>query len=410
MSLHWPKRCLRLILLPSLSLIAAACQSVPDSPLYAPSSSKMSFDYAGDEPFEAYVRQASELINTERVFLAENEQDKATEFERVKPFEQALPATCPVPVPHGVLLLHGVLDTPFAMRDIAAALAERCIASRAILLPGHGTRPGDMLGIHWRDWVAAAQYGVRSLKREHESVSMIGFSLGGLISLHTAAMRSDVHRIVALSPALHVGYPYLVWHAQWLRHFVDWMDRDPFRLSVRYSATSTNGVAQIYALSKEVQSLIKSNGLATPALVIQSQDEITIDPIENRNFMQEYMPSPHHLIEYGANTIGLQNSELRKSFYPEEHVLNFSHVTLPYRPDNPVFGRKGSHKECGENIGLVDAREAEQCIANAVNWKGEVGSAKEDKYRPVQRLTFNPDFDAMIESIVNWITVPVAKQ
>jgi hypothetical protein len=43
------------------------------------------------------------------------------------------------------LLLHDLGGTPYAMRDLGRALVEHCYLVRAILLPGHGTVPGDLL-------------------------------------------------------------------------------------------------------------------------------------------------------------------------------------------------------------------------------------------------------------------------
>ena len=41
------------------------------------------------------------------------------------------------------LLIHDLGGTPYEMRDVARAFAEACYLVRAILLPGHGTVPGD---------------------------------------------------------------------------------------------------------------------------------------------------------------------------------------------------------------------------------------------------------------------------
>ncbi len=381
------------------------CKSVPESPLYHASGQHFDFDYESEASFEDYVSRSTDYIVLSRVFLSTDSVERTVELERVKPFRQPLPKRCGATVPNGVLLLHGILDTPFAMRDIAAALAERCIASRAILLPGHGTRPYDLAHVRWPEWSAAADFGFRSLLREHARVSIIGFSLGGLIGLHTASRRPDVHRVIALSPALNVSYPHLIWHTQWLRYFVDWLDKDPFRVSVRYPSSSTNGIAEVYRLSREVRKLIADKQLRTPTLIIQSQDEISIDPSENRNFMSKNMPFPHRLIEYGSSSgaESLPNGVVRESYFPNEKVFNFSHVTLPYHSLNPIFGAHGTHKECGEHIGIVKVDEARKCTANASNWKGEVGSSAPDAFRPVQRLTYNPDFDQMINDMVEWV-------
>ena len=47
------------------------------------------------------------------------------------------------------LLLHDLGGTPYEMRDIARAFAADCYLVRAVLLPGHGTVPGDLLEIDY---------------------------------------------------------------------------------------------------------------------------------------------------------------------------------------------------------------------------------------------------------------------
>lgn len=382
--------------------IIGSCASAPDSPLFRDSGTKLDFPYESELPFLSYLELTREYVLKNRVFLASNAEGKALELDRVVPFEQKLPEHCSDLKEHAALLLHGVLDTAFAMRDIALALSQNCIASRAMLLPGHGTRPAQMVRVTHEQWVAAANYGLNSLKNDYEKVSIIGFSLGGLISLFTASNRRDVHRVIALSPALNVAYPALAWNTKWMRLFSDWIDIDPFVLPVRYSATSTNSIAEIYELSRLTQASLQQNGLEAPALMIQSRDEITIDPVANRDFFRQHMSDKHHLIEYGNGEAEAPRHTIRSSYFPEQKIFNFSHVTLPYSPENDVFGINGSHRECGLNIGIVDKELARVCMTNKENWKGEIGSAPE-KYQPIQRLTFNPDFHRMSKDIVKWI-------
>src|SRR4051794_18908145 len=52
----------------------------------------------------------------------------------------------------GILLIHGLFDSPFMMRDIARHFLSRGFLVRTILLPGHGTVPGDLLNIERSEW------------------------------------------------------------------------------------------------------------------------------------------------------------------------------------------------------------------------------------------------------------------
>ena len=57
--------------------------------------------------------------------------------------------------------------------------ATRCFLVLTMLLPGHGTRPGDLLDVTRGDWLGAARFGLATLKADAG-----GFSLGGLPALH----------------------------------------------------------------------------------------------------------------------------------------------------------------------------------------------------------------------------------
>ena len=49
----------------------------------------------------------------------------------------------------GILLILGLYDSPYVMKDLERLFNENCFYTRSILLPGQGTRPGDMLYISY---------------------------------------------------------------------------------------------------------------------------------------------------------------------------------------------------------------------------------------------------------------------
>src|SRR5690348_2719348 len=57
----------------------------------------------------------------------------------------------------GVLLLHGLLDSPFVMKDIGNYFQSQGMLVRALVLPGHGTVPGALLNVSYHDWLAAVE-------------------------------------------------------------------------------------------------------------------------------------------------------------------------------------------------------------------------------------------------------------
>ena len=93
--------------------------------------------------------------------------DKIAEMDKIvdgnAPFELKPPAGCPSghgkPYRRGILLTHGLTDSPYSMRALGSFFQKNCFRVMAILLPGHGTQPGDLLDIHWQEWAKAEAYG-----------------------------------------------------------------------------------------------------------------------------------------------------------------------------------------------------------------------------------------------------------
>ena len=87
------------------------------------------------------------------------------------------------------------------MRDLADAFAARCFLVRTMLLPGHGTRPDDLLDVTRGDWLGAARFGLATLKADAGAVFAGGFSLGGLLALHTVLADPALRGAFLFSPA-----------------------------------------------------------------------------------------------------------------------------------------------------------------------------------------------------------------
>ena len=66
----------------------------------------------------------------------------------------------------GVLLTHGLTDSPYFMRHLAEIFQEDGFRVMAVLLPGHGTQPGDLLEVTWQEWAKAVAYGTDRLAEE----------------------------------------------------------------------------------------------------------------------------------------------------------------------------------------------------------------------------------------------------
>jgi carboxylesterase len=113
------------------------------------------------------------------------------------------------------LLLHGLTGTPVDMRYLGDALAAEGYTVSVPLLPGRGTRPSDMFGLSWEDWMGSALSAYDDLARDHEEVIVGGLSAGATMALDIALRRKPTALLLcatALGMANPVAYlaPY-VW-------------------------------------------------------------------------------------------------------------------------------------------------------------------------------------------------------
>ncbi|MDF2530131.1 MAG: hypothetical protein K0Q57_1011, partial [Gammaproteobacteria bacterium] len=103
-----------------------------------------------------------------------------------------------------VLLIHGFIASPYVMRAIGQYFAEKGFLVRAILLPGHGSSPGELLNSKLEHWQQAVNYGIESLLTEAEEVHLCGFSLGGTLA-DLASYRYHIKSLIKLAPAYGIS-------------------------------------------------------------------------------------------------------------------------------------------------------------------------------------------------------------
>ncbi len=65
----------------------------------------------------------------------------------------------------GVVLLHGLTDSPYSVRHLAENYQKHGFVAVAPRLPGHGTAPGALTDVDWEAWLAATRLAVREATR-----------------------------------------------------------------------------------------------------------------------------------------------------------------------------------------------------------------------------------------------------
>ena len=92
----------------------------------------------------------------------------------------------------GVLLLHGMSDSPYSLRALAEALAPRGYRVIGLRMPGHGTAPSGLKRISVPDMTAAVRLAMDHLsaKLGEKPIHVVGYSTGASLASHSAATPS----------------------------------------------------------------------------------------------------------------------------------------------------------------------------------------------------------------------------
>ncbi len=88
----------------------------------------------------------------------------------------------PEQIKGGVLLLHGLSDSPYSLRLIGKLLHAKGFYVLGLRLPGHGTIPAALTRVQREDWQAATRLGARHVREKigyEQPFFMAGYSNGG---------------------------------------------------------------------------------------------------------------------------------------------------------------------------------------------------------------------------------------
>ena len=99
----------------------------------------------------------------------------------------------------GVVIVHGFPDTPVAVRDLVELFQRRGWTVSAPLLPGFGPQITSLYQRRAAEWIDAVADEVLRLKRDHQPVLLVGFSMGGGCAI-PAAVRTQPNGVALLAP------------------------------------------------------------------------------------------------------------------------------------------------------------------------------------------------------------------
>lgn len=359
-----------------------------------------------DLPFDEYMRRATAMLR--RAHAGRESAEQGRRVAGNAPFELHPAGAAHVgknrPFRRGVLLTHGLLDSPYFMRHLAAFFQCSGFRVMAPLLPGHGTQPGDLLGMRWREWAKTVRYGVECLAAEVDELYLAGYSAGAALSLLHSMQDERVRGLFLFSPALEISLRACWANSHklysWLLPEAAWVSILPDRDCYKYESLCKNAAAQMHALTRA----LPKSGCGIPVFSAASADDATVHAEATLRFMREARHPHSRLVWYA--TEAPQDADPRvewvDSRLPEQRILGSAHTAIVLPPEDMHYGAAGDYVSCLHYY-PHDMQRYAACLASPNDaWQGEVTEPNLGRGL-LRRLTYNPHYAAMEAAMQKFI-------
>ena len=222
----------------------------------------------------------------------------------------------------GVLLLHGLTDSPYTLRALGEALNERGHWVLGLRLPGHGTAPSGLATVTWEDMAAAVRLGMEHLATSVGPMPLhvVGYSTGAplvidyVLTILDGAAGPRPASLVLISPAIGVtpaaalakwkarlatlpGFGRFAW-TQILPEF------DPYK----YNSFTANAGDQVHRLTRSVARRVEARAASgaidafPPTLVFLSAVDATVSTeAVIDNLLEHLAGARHELVLFDIN-------------------------------------------------------------------------------------------------------------
>jgi pimeloyl-ACP methyl ester carboxylesterase len=111
----------------------------------------------------------------------------------------------------GVLLLHGMSDSPYSLRNMGLSLNSAGAWVIGLRIPGHGTAPSGLVEMQWQDMTAAVRLAMNHLQKQvnDQPLFIIGYSNGSALAVHYALSTLDNEQLPKTDGLILPSWPPL---------------------------------------------------------------------------------------------------------------------------------------------------------------------------------------------------------
>lgn len=206
------------------------------------------------------------------------------------------------------LLIHGFAGNTDEIEYLNQFLLGKGLDTRTVLLAGHGGTRKALRASSYVDWIKSVETVVDELTRTYNYINLLGFSMGGLISVNLAS-RPEIRRIV------FINTPIYIWNVKVLLSDiigevrVGKHDKINHYTESAFKVSFKTGVDFLKILS---QSKGKFNDMHKQSLIIQCRNDSSAH-FKSAGYIKEKIGDPAELLYYdgGCHQVFTMSVELR---------------------------------------------------------------------------------------------------
>ncbi len=201
-----------------------------------------------------------------------------------------------------VFLIHGFMGHPREFEPLVHFLESNGLDTHCVCLPQHGDFPGNLAETSWAAFLERCHQELLECQKHYEVIHLVGFSLGGALSLLLSRHCPEAFKTVTLISAPYKMVYNLDCGQYHLKNLFNrvlpgiqyWNERDtghpkpllyPFDIPKLYQ--------EMITLFNEVQDA--ASMLQTPTLIIHSPFDLTV-PYEHSEWLHETIPGETNFI------------------------------------------------------------------------------------------------------------------
>ncbi len=229
----------------------------------------------------------------------------------------------------GVLLLHGMSDSPYSLRALAEVLHDHGYWVVGMRMPGHGTAPSGLKYVKPEDMIAATRIGMARLSSSvgDKPIHVVGYSTGASLALGytldaaEGLVSPQASSLVLISPAIRIHSAAAL--ASFKRGAssvpglggLAWLSVMPEFDPYKYNSFATNAADVVHQMTRSVDDRIAARADTDPplppilALKSTVDATVTMEAIVD-NLLTLLEPNRNELVLFDVNRFAAKSSLL----------------------------------------------------------------------------------------------------